>query len=129
MGNKSKISSWDSLNKTREAVCDIEGFGVIKLRGVTEGERLKAKQEATTRQFNRERKEDEDKLDIEQFGYRLVMCGWVEPEIPGENYAEKMNGLQGIGYATLVKIADKINELSGVSRGDVDVLKNFSGPA
>ena len=126
---KGKVSSWDSLKKTRECLYEIEKFGIVKLRGVTEGERLKAQQEATRPQFNKELKRDEDKLDIEEFGYRLVMCGWIEPAIPGENYTEKKSSLQNIGYAILVKIAAKINELSGVSREDVGAAKNFFGPA
>ena len=128
MGNKSKVSSWDSLNKTCEAICEIEGFGTIKLRGVTEGERLKAQQESTNSTFNRETKEYEKKLDTEDFGYRLIISGWVEPPIPGGSFAEKKEGLQDIAYAILIKIADKINKLSGASRGDIDAAKNFLGP-
>ena len=129
MEKKKKVSSWDSLKKTREAIFEIEGFGTIRLRGITEGERLKAQQEATRPQFNRELKRDEDKLNTEEFGYRLVINGWLEPAIPGESFEQKKAALQDIGYAILVKIANKINELSGVSRGDIDASKNFLGPA
>ncbi len=125
----SSVSTWDHLKKTRETLFEVEGFGTIKLKGITEGERKKAQQEATENNFNKERKEYEEKLNTDDFGYRLILAGWVEPAIPGETFEQKKEALQGLGYAHLQRIAGKINELSGISRGDTDALKNFLGLA
>ena len=125
---KGKVSSWDSLKKTRECLYEIEGFGTVKLRGITEGERLKAHQDSTEKRFNKELKRDEDKLNADEFGYHLLIAGWLEPEIAGETFEQKKEALQGIGFAVLQKIATKINELSGISREDIEAVKNFLGP-
>ena len=124
-----KISSWDDLKKTREAIFELDAERSVKLRGVTEGERRKAVETATEMRFNKEKKKDEKLLNEEELGYHLILTGWVEPEIPGETFAQQKDNLDELGYAILQKVALKINKLSGLSREDIDEVKNFLGPA
>ena len=124
-----KVSTWNELKKVREAILEIEGVGAVKLRGITERERLKATQDSTKREFDREAKEHKDVLDTDEFGYKLIIAGWVSPKIPGETFEQKIESLKDIGFAILQKIAIRINELSGISMEDISDLKNFSGPA
>ena len=126
---KPKISSWDDLKKTREAILELGDGRTVKLRGITERERLKATQDSTETRFDKELKKDKEIVNTEEFGYRLIMAGWIEPEIPGETFEAKKEAIQDLGFATLQKIAIKINELSGISREDIEELKNFLGPA
>ena len=124
-----KISSWDELKKTREAIFELEDGRTVKLRGVTEGERRKAVQAATELRFNKATRKDEKLLNEDELGYHLILTGWLEPEIPGATFAQKKDNLDELGYAILQKVALKINKLSGLSREDIDEVKNFLGPA
>lgn len=126
MGKKKlKVSSWDDLKKTRECTYEIEDFGTIKLRGITETERLRAIDESSEKLFNRTTKDFDRKLDEDEFGYHLILAGWVEPEIPGNTYEEKKEHLKGLGFAFLQNLSLKINRLSGVARRDIEEVKNF----
>ncbi len=122
---KLEISSWDDLKKTREAIYEIEDFGTVKLRGITETERVRAIDNASNEIFNKVTKKYDKRLDEQEFGYRLIIEGWVEPEIPGDAYEQKKKHLRGLGFAFLQNLSLKINRLSGVARRDIEEVKNF----
>ena len=126
--SKANVSSWDDLKKSKEAVLDIDEDRSILLRGVTEGERRRAVEKSSEMRFDKEKKKDVKKLNEEELSYHLIITGWLEPEIPGENFAQKKDSLDEMGYAVLQKIALKINELSGMTREDIEEVKNLLGP-
>lgn len=126
---KAKISSWDDLKKTKEAEFELDEDRTILLRGVTEGERRAAVENSTEMRFDKELKKDVKKTNDEELGYHLIITGWVEPEIPGGDFKQKKESLDDLGYALLQKIALKINELSGMTRKDIDEVKNLLGPS
>ena len=119
-----KVSKWSDIKKTRESNFEIDGIGVVRLRGISERERIKATEDSTTRDFDKIKKEYKSNLDEENFGYRLIMAGWIKPDIPGETFEDKREELKGVGFAVLQRIAIRINELSGISRKDIDDAKN-----
>jgi len=122
--SKAKISSWEDLKKTNEATFDLGNDRTILLRGVTEGERRKATEQATEMRFNKTTKEDEEKLNVEEFGFHLIIAGWAEPEIPGDSFKQKKEELDNISYNVLKKIARKIDALSDIPRTDIEAVKN-----
>jgi len=122
--SKAKISSWDNLKKMKEEEFQLDAERTILLRGVTEGERRKAQEDSTERKFNQGLKEYETKFNEDVFAHHLIMAGWVEPIIPGETFDQKKEGLDGIPYNVLKKIARKIDALSDIQREDIEAAKN-----
>ena len=121
---KAKTSSWDDLAKMKEATFQIDGKLTILLRGVTEGERRKVKEDSTERIFNKKYKEFENKLNEDEFAYRLITTGWIDPEIPGETFEQKKESLNALGYGVIKAIAHKVDELSDIDRKDIEKVKN-----
>ena len=96
------------LNEPR--VIEIEGYGTVKVRDPTKGDRIQAKQEAMESPVWDSLSLEEQELDVL---YRTMIMCVVEPKITKEMYLEgKESAIRDIIDSVLLDYSQRLREIS-----------------